>query len=221
MLDAYTKQLEGIIDQMLTPLRGLPFHLVIKRLSGHDVVAVDRVEEKDCQLVAGLEKAIEICAREIATRPIRRSRPNEVGNDVEPFVRAALKEVGFRVELPRSRSGAAKAVGYPDILLYDSFDRPTYVECKTYGADTVGTSMRSFYLSPSEEFKVTMSARHLVLSFEMKRTPIANSRDSLYCPVAYKLVDVRNLLCDVKHEFNSDNQRLYDSSLVLSEGRCL
>jgi hypothetical protein len=66
-----------------------------------------------------------------------------------------------------------------------------------------------------------MNARHLVLSFEMKRTPIADSHDSLYQPVAYKLVDVRNLSCDVKHEFNSDNQRLYDSSLLLSEGRCL
>jgi hypothetical protein len=138
MSDAYTKQWEGIIDQMLTPLRGLPFHLVIKKLSGHDVVAVDRVEEKDRQLVTGLEKAIGICAREIATRPIKRPRPNEVGNDVESFVRAALEKVGFRVERPQSRSGAAKAVGYPDILLYDSFDRPTYVECKTYDADTVG-----------------------------------------------------------------------------------
>lgn len=218
MTDPYTEQLEQIIGQMLIPLRGLPFHLIIKHLSGHEVLAVNPTTDRDRQLLAGLEEVIRQCAQRIIANPIRRARPNEVGNDAEPFVKNALAAVGFRVELPRGKSGATKAAGYPDILFYDSFDRPTYLECKTNSAETVDSGLRSFFLSPSKDFKITMDARHLVLSFEMKRVPISNSRDSFYTPVAFSLVDLKNLTCDVKHEFNSDNQRLYDAKLVLLHG---
>ena len=32
------KKLENIIKQMLSPLKGLPFNLVIKSICGHDVI---------------------------------------------------------------------------------------------------------------------------------------------------------------------------------------
>ena len=41
----------------------------------------------------------------------------------------------------------------------------------------------------------------------------------LSIPPSYKLLDVHSLLCDVKYEFNSNNKRLYDQSLILQEGR--
>lgn len=78
--------------------------------------------------------------------------------------------------------------------------------------------MRSFYLSPSDSFKVSLDARHLLLAFGMNPTAISGSRDSLYTPQSYKLIDLYDLLCDVKYEFNSDNRRLYAPSMILSQG---
>lgn len=80
------------------------------------------------------------------------------------------------------------------------------------------TTMRSFYLSPSESFKVSYSARHLLLAFGMSAETVPGSQDSLYRPRSFKLIDLYDLLCDVKYEFNSDNKRLYAPNLVLLEG---
>ena len=78
--------------------------------------------------------------------------------------------------------------------------------------------MRSFYLSPSESFKVAVDARHLLLAFGMEATPISGSSNSTYIPRSYKLIDLHDLLCDVKYEFNSDNRRLYAPSMILLQG---
>jgi hypothetical protein len=45
-----------------------------------------------------------------------------------------------------------------------------------------------------------------------------NSRNSEYRAVSFKLVDLHDLLCDVKYEFNSDNRRLYGKEMVLAQG---
>jgi hypothetical protein len=78
--------------------------------------------------------------------------------------------------------------------------------------------MRSFYLSPSESFKVSVDARHLLLAFGMQASPIPGSIESMYLPKSYKLIDLHDLLCDVKYEFNSDNRRLYAMSMMLLQG---
>jgi len=78
--------------------------------------------------------------------------------------------------------------------------------------------MRSFYLSPSESFKVSRDARHLLLAFGMEASAIPGSRNSSYTPRSFKLVDLHDLLCDVKYEFNSDNRRLYSPSMVVLKG---
>ncbi len=80
------------------------------------------------------------------------------------------------------------------------------------------TTMRSFYLSPSESFKVSVDARHLLLAFGMEASSVPGSRDSSYIPISYKLIDLHDLLCDVKYEFNSDNRRLYAPSMMLLHG---
>jgi hypothetical protein len=169
-------------------------------------------------LVRRLQKAIGECAAELQASPIRRPRPNEVGNDVEEYVMRALPKAGLTAAKPTSRRGLGKATGYPDILVRDTEGRPTYLECKIYAHGTADTTMRSFYLSPSESFKVSVDARHVLLAFGMVASPVAGSRDSLYIPKSYKLIDLYDLLCDVKYEFNSDNRRLYAPSMILLQG---
>ncbi len=212
------KILEQALSQMLKPLKGLPFPVIVKALAGNQVIQVDRNSEADKLLVTKIERAIQFCAAELRSKPIRRPRPNEVGNDVEPYVMRALQRAGLTAARPTSQAGAGKSTGYPDILVRDDQNRHTYLECKIFAHGTAETTMRSFYLSPSDTFKVSLDARHLLLAFGMNATVIGGSRDSLYTPQSYKLIDLYDLLCDVKYEFNSDNRRLYAPSMILSQG---
>ena len=47
----------------------------------------------------------------------------------------------------------------------------------------------------------------------------ANSNGNLYKPVAYEIVDLYGLDCDMKFEFNSDNKRLYEQRRILMKER--
>lgn len=210
--------LEDVLQQMLRPVRNVPFDLVIKALSGHKVIKTDLSDAADATMLAELTAAVLQAGAAIHRAPIRRPRPNEVGNDAEAFVLRALIARGLAASRPTSADGRGKATGYPDILFMDAEGRPTYLECKIFAADSVPSTMRSFYLSPSESFKVSMDARHLLLAFAMETSPVPNSRSSDYRPVGFKIVDLHDLLCDVKYEFNSDNRRLYAEGLVLAEG---
>lgn len=211
--------LESALAQMLKPIRDIPFYVIVKALADRKVIKFEKDSLGDTRLLALLQQAISYCAEELKEKPIRRPRPNEVGNDVEAYVRRAIEKTGLRWSRPESRQGRAKATGYPDLLFYDGENRPTYLECKIFAEGTAATTMRSFYLSPSESFKVSLDARHLLLAFGMEAAAISNSRDSVYTPQSFKLIDLHDLLCDVKYEFNSDNKRLYSSNLLLLEGK--
>lgn len=210
--------LEGVLAQFLNPIKNIPFPLIIKSISQFDVIAVDLEYDADRNLVDMLQEVAKRTKALVDENPIRRNRPNEVGNDIEPFVIAAAIKSGLRAERPKTLGGKLKSTGYPDILLYDSLNRPTYLECKIFGEGSDPSTMRSFYLSPSEDFKVTVDARHLLMAFGVEREPLEGSRDSLYRAISFKLVDLAGLKCDVKYEFNSDNKRLYDDGMLLASG---
>jgi hypothetical protein len=210
--------LENALAQMLKPVRGVPFYVIVKALAERRVIKFEKDSPSDRCLLGQLEQAIHHCADELKEKPIRRPRPNEVGNDIEPYVLRAIKMAGLQPSKPTSRDGLGKATGYPDLLFYDAERRPTYLECKIFAEGTVATTMRSFYLSPSESFKVSLDARHLLLAFGMEAAAIPGSRDSVYTPRSFKLVDLHDLLCDVKYEFNSDNRRLYTPNVLLLQG---
>lgn len=211
-------KLEAIIGQFLQPVRGIPFPIVIKSMSGFAVHPIIRDHRDDTVLIGALTRAATTVGQLVNGNPIRRSRPNEVGNDIEPYVITAVQNSGLKAERPKSATGRGQQTGYPDILVWDQQHRPTYLECKIFGEGQALTTMRSFYLSPSENFKVCHDARHLLIAFGVSREPVAGSRDSLYRPVSFKLIDLHALECDVKYEFNSDNRRLYDPAMILASG---
>ena len=192
---------------MLKPVRGIPFNVIVKALAEQRVEKFQKDLPLDTHLLALLEAAIHHCAEELREKPIRRPRPNEVGNDVEPYVLRAIERSGLKPSKPTSRKGIGKSTGYPDLLFYDAERRPTYLECKIFAEGPAPSTMRSFYLSPSESFKVSLDARHLLLAFGMEATAIPGSRDSIYNPRNFKLIDLYDLLCDVKYGFNSYNSR--------------
>lgn len=210
--------LEQALAQMLKPVKGIPFSVIVKSLAEQQVIQIDKSDPADVELLRRLERTIQLCATDLQSNPIRRPRPNEVGNDVEAYVMRALPIAGLKAARPTSKAGLGKSTGYPDILVRDGENRATYLECKIFAYGSAETTMRSFYLSPSESFKVSVDARHLLLAFGMEASAIPGSRDSFYIPKSYKLIDLHDLLCDVKYEFNSDNRRLYAPSMILLQG---
>ena len=174
--------LEQALAQMLKPLKNIPFSVIVRSLAERQVIQIDQADAADIELLKKLEKTIHLCAAELKAKPIRRPRPNEVGNDVEGYVMRALPRAGLTAARPTSQKGLGKSTGYPDILVRDAKNRATYLECKIFAQGSAETTMRSFYLSPSESFKVSVDARHLLLAFGMEASPIPESRDSTYIP---------------------------------------
>lgn len=215
----YTERLENIIKQMLQPLKGIPFNLVIEAMTGKKVISFDFTKAEH-QNVLNLLKQVALSAgKEINKTGILRPRPNEVGNDIEPYVRNALNLLGSNADIPVGPSGHKKAMGYPDILFWFN-KNPYYLECKTYNIENIGTTQRSFYFSPSDEFKVIYNAPHFILSFEIYVAGEKGDKHIYKCK-HYKILSIESLPLDVKYEFNSDNKRMYsgrDGTIILDEG---
>ncbi|HOT43096.1 MAG TPA: hypothetical protein PLA00_10540, partial [Syntrophorhabdaceae bacterium] len=79
---------------------------------------------------------------------------------------------------------------------------------------------RSFYFSPSDEFKVIYDALHLLMSFEIY-VDGESGRNHIYKCRHYKILSLESLSLDVKYEFNSDNKRMYSGeagTIILDEG---
>lgn len=211
--EQYIKEIENVIRQMLKPIKNIPFKLVIKSMTGFEVLAFDKNKKEDTNLLKKINEAAEIAAKEVAnTGGIKRPRPNEVGNDLEPFIEDSLKKVGYKdAGSPKGKSGKGKSAGYPDREFTDN-NRTVYLEVKSFAkTDKPKSTLRSFYLSPSDNFKVNKDALHLLIAFE-----VIKNKDS-YFVSGWKIVTVDKLLVDVKYEFNSDNKRLYEENAILIE----
>jgi len=142
-----------------------------------------------------------------------------VGNDIEPYIKNALNSLKLNADVPTGPSGNKKSTGYPDILFWFN-KNPYYLECKTYNIENVETTQRSFYFSPSDEFKVIYDAPHFLLSFEIYVSG-ESGRNHIYKCKHYKILSLNALSLDVKYEFNSDNKRMYsgkDGTIILDEG---
>jgi len=215
----YTKRLENIIKQMLQPLKDIPFNLVIEAMTGKKVLSFNFAKPDHQEVLKLLKQASLNAGKEINKTGILRPRPNEVGNDIELYVRNALNSLGLNADIPVGSSGHKKAMGYPDILFWFN-ETPYYLECKTYNIENIETTQRSFYFSPSDEFKVIYDAPHFILSFEIYIAGEKGNRHIYKCK-HYKILSIESLLLDVKYEFNSDNKRMYsgkDGTIILDEG---
>lgn len=206
------KVLEEVFSQFLKPIRGIPFEVIIRAICSASVQRFDLADGNNCETLKLIKAAMHDTCRKVQTSPIERPRPNEVGNDMEPFVIQALRAQGLQGAAPRTKAGQGKSTGYPDIRITTG-SLPIYLEVKTYAAANHRTTQRSFYLSPADDSKVYEDAHHLVVGFEIERT------NNEYIPVGFIIADLYGLKCDVKFEFNSDNRRLYEESRVLAAER--
>ena len=214
----YVDRLESVVKQVLTPLKDIPFNLVIESLTGKKVIPFDFDSPEDNELLEVLKRVAVASGREINRNGIESNRPNEVGNYIEKFVKSAMKQHALKPDVPTGSKGKRKAAGYPDIIFFFK-NNPYYLECKTYNLKNISTTQRSFYFSPSDDFKVIYDTHHFVLSYEMFLADQRNNRGIYKCR-HYKLLSLDSLSLDVKHEFNSDNKRMYSresGAVVLAE----
>ena len=86
----YIKKLENVIKQMLQPLKDIPFNLVIETMTGKKVISFDFTKKDNQEVLKLLKQSALNAGKEINKTGILRPRPNEVGNDIEPYVRNAL-----------------------------------------------------------------------------------------------------------------------------------
>ena len=216
MTDQYTKQLENVIKQMLKPLKGIPFGIVISSLYDKEVLGFDKNNQDDINLLDFLISAADFCGNLLNQEGIYSKRVNEVGNKIEPYIIKSLNQFGLKASKPHNSGDKIISSGYPDIYFIDKANRHNYLECKTYNHDSLNSSLRSFYLSPSATPKIIYDARHFALSFEVVEIQ-RGTNQNLYKFASWKLMSLEKLLVNVKYEFNCDNISLYDKSLVLAE----
>lgn len=218
MKDEYIDNLEDALSKFMKPINDIPFEIVIKSVYGNRVKKFDLSTEKNQDLLNKLEEAAEIAVEKATEEEIFRSRPNEVGNDMENFVSDALEEVDINAMTPEREDGKKQSTGYPDLYFEDDKNRPVYYEVKTFNRENIDTSQRTFYLSPPNDgkSKITTDAFHLVVSFEIQE----DSREgkNRYYPTAWKIIEPYGMPMNVKHEINSSNKELYEESRVISEG---
>lgn len=213
MSEEYVKNLENIIKQMLKPLKGIPFSLIIESISGKKVIPFNVSDNQDKIVLEKLMLVASNACKEINKNGIKRDRVNEVGNDIEVYVRNELNKINYKAYIPSSRDGTKKSVGYPDIEFKDEFNRTNYLECKTYNIKNVNATQRTFYFSPSNNFKINSDAHHFLISFEMFQFKV-----NFFKTKSWKIINLDKLLVDVKYEFNTNNKVLYDHKIILAQG---
>lgn len=195
----------------LASVKDIPFQDAIQKLYDAKVLEFDRSSVAVRKLLTDLSSAMRDVCTLLQSQPIVRPRPNEVGNDLEGFVIASLNEHGFVADRPKTSTGKGMSAGYPDLEI--EHDPVIYLEVKSHSSKHRDSTPRSFFFSHSDDPKVTKDGYHLAVGFEMEQ--VADQ----FWPVNYKLVDLYGLRCDLKFEFNSNNQRLYDTSRLLASER--
>ena len=205
------------LGELTRPEKQIPFKTVIEATTHFHVLDFDTNNPSHLALQKKIFAAAALAGERAAREGLLVERANEAGNQIEPFVRTALREVGLAARVPVNAAGAAQVTGYPDVEITGA--TPCYLELKTFNATTANTTQRTFYYSPSEHPKITRDALHFLLAYQLEKT----ERDgkTVFVPVHWKLITLENLLVDLKFEFNQSNRGLYGAGgakSLLSEG---
>lgn len=197
--------MEALVEEMLSEIPPLSLALLIEAISGFAVYDWEGQQQE------ALEKAALDALELINRKGVQSKRVNEVGNYVEEHIAKTLREQGFLVDTPLAQNGRRRATGYPDLEAFHG-DTLFYIEVKTYNPDNVDTTQRSFYLSPSQNPKVIQDAYHLLIAFAMVPHP---EEPKTWVSKGVQFLDLHNLQCELKFEFNASNRDLYNEEAGL------
>jgi hypothetical protein len=192
---------------MVNGVRDVPLPVIVEAISGYAVIGWNGEQQ------AALSRAAAGVLESINQTGVEAGRVNEAGNAVENHVLEALRANGFEVGRPVAPSGRMRSAGYPDLEAQRE-EAAFYVEVKAFSSRTEDSTQRSFYLSPSADFKITRDAHHLLIAIEL-----APAVKGLYRARSVRWLDLSRLVCDLKYEFNASNRDMYnpDAGLIIIE----
>ncbi len=105
--EEYIKQLEAIISKFLEPLKGIPYPIAIKALTGCEVLPFDLSNKENQKLLELLKTAAQIAGDEAYKQGIFTRRPNEAGNHLE----------NLKVQVKHEFNASNKDLYKPEFLL--------------------------------------------------------------------------------------------------------
>lgn len=215
------KGLEDFFAEAISAYRKLPGEISvgvsIEGISGCKVLPLEP-DGQDAALVATLCDAARRLIDLSQVNPIKTGRVNELGNNIEEPLLNVCKEFGLNATWPKRADGTGGRSGYPDIAIDIDGKRPTYLEAKVIAEGAEDSRFRSFYLSPSNNPKVCVDARHLLLAFTHDRRGNSDEGLELYALSAFKLVDLSKVVGKIKFEYQSSNKEMYLKGAVVARG---
>jgi hypothetical protein len=207
---------EAVRAYQLLP-RGIGVPQIISAICDHTVVPLND-SAADLQLLEQVSCAARDLIGLSQKAPIKTTRLNELGNAVEEPMLEACIRAGLEASWPRRANGVAARTGYPDIAIGIEGERPTYLEAKVIGAGSEGSSFRSFYLSPSDNPKISVDARHLLVAFTHQRQGISPDGLEQYALISFKIVDLARVFGKIKFEYQASNRDMYIGESVVAQG---
>jgi hypothetical protein len=215
---ACNNNIESFI-KTLKPKKDILFSTVIKSIFGNAVLPITN-SKADKDLLIDLKNAVITAGKDARKQGIFTARPNEAGNEMEPFLIKALNNIGLKAGIPEDAKGRKQTVGYPDIYLKDRAGRHNYLEVKTheYRVDVNRGGLRAFYISPPkpDKSKIIYDARHIIVGFGLEKT--ARKGKTCFIPRNWKIVSIHGMKVNLKYEFNTDSKGMYDPKAILCEG---
>lgn len=206
--------LRGAVESYRKVPKKISVGIAIEAITGCKVIPVSA---DDRGLIDLLVDAAKLLIDRSKTTPIKTGRINELGNNIEePLLKACL-DVGIHAEWPLRKDGTGGRAGYPDLALSHD-DRHSYLEAKVIAAGSEGTTLRSFYLSPSDNPKVCRDARHILIAFVHHRREDAHDGQQQYELRQFKIVDLARVRGQIKFEYQSNNKSMYLMDAVIARG---
>jgi len=188
-LDSQTERTESVFHELIES----NYHLAVFEWNG---------EGKEILQEIALD-TLEVFRRE----PRIYDRTNELGLGFERILQQSFVKKGIECSIPKTQSGRGQNTGYPD-LTFEYKGQCYYLEVKTFSTSTINSSQRTFYFTVSDDPKISQDAFHLLIGFE-----VVKSDDSHYQILRYHILDLRNLPCKVKVEYNASNKDLYNNNI--------
>jgi len=162
---------------------------LIKVKSGYEVLPLT------ADIIAELTPLITQAILNYNAGPVWTGRVNEFGNHMETVLAATAPTL---FDTPRTAKGLKRSTGYPDHKYLSATTKAVYVECKIFDQGSIASAQRSFYISSFD--KITADAVHAVVSFEHVNKILTGN---------FKLVDMRDVVLTLKHEYQCGNDTLY------------
>lgn len=206
--------LSAAVDAYRHLPKGISVSTAIEAMTGFKIIPLNLDTPQDLALLDHIGQAASHCAAKSVADPIISARVNEVGNLIEPRLKISLEAHDFDVSWPCAADGTGGRSGYPDLLITQDQGHLTYIEVKAVGHGQESSSFRSFYLSPSEKPKIVADARHLLVGFGYEKVGTSDDGHGLYSLTGFKIVDLYEVVGQIKFEYQSSNKGLYGNNAI-------